>query len=176
MNFLRLITLICLVAVIGSVQPTYGQKLRNWADNSADISVSEFLDLYFEIELRQHGENDLNAYNLVGFYPSEKPSTAIVVVIQTWHDDRLAQSDLRREIRKFADAMIGEFDATVRSPIVRRRWNVTEPKSNILIRHVRFSDPRETLAVTMSGITYFDDESFKRAEALLKGRGAVWSW
>ena len=99
-----------------------------------------------------------------------------MVVIQTWHDERLPQADLRREIRKDADSTIDEFDATLKSRIVRKRWYVTEPKSNILIRHVRISDPRETLAVTMNGITYFDDESFKRAEAMLKDRGAVWSW
>jgi hypothetical protein len=61
MLVVRSITLVCLITVIGILQPAHGQKLRNWAEKSADINVSEFLDLYFEIELRKHGEDELNA-------------------------------------------------------------------------------------------------------------------
>jgi len=64
----------------------------------------------------------------------------------------------------------------LRHPTVRKRWDCTGTNSNLVIKHVRYTDIRETLAVTVDGVTSFDEESIKKASDLVKSRGGVWSW
>ena len=118
----------------------------------------------------------LNSFSLVSFYPSSSPQRALALVIQTWRDDRLPTSDLRREVRKVGDALVEQFKAMAGHPLVLKRWRTANPQSNIVVRHVRVSDLRETLAVTTNGETLFDEESIARAKRDVVSRGAVWSW
>lgn len=59
-------------------------------------------------------------------------------------------------------------------PTVAKRWRVRRPENSFVIKHVRFSDLREVLGVTLGGNTYFDQEAIRRAELQVRGRGGVW--
>ena len=162
--------LLCLLTVSGA------RASADWGDAPADLTISEFLTLQFRLSMERPESEALNSFSLVRFYPSSSPQSALVFVIQTWRDKQLQPSDLRREIRKFGEAVSGQFDAMVRHPLVSKRWRVAEPKANIVIKHVRYSDLRETLAVTIRGETLFDENSISKAKAEAIDRGAVWSW
>jgi len=118
----------------------------------------------------------LNSFSLVSFYPSSDPQKALVLVIQTWHDDRLQPQDLRREIRKVGEALTNHFKVMADHPTVSKRWKMANPESNFVVRHVRISDLRETLAVTLNGHTLFDEKDISNAKAEVTSRGAMWDW
>jgi hypothetical protein len=61
-------------------------------------------------------------------------------------------------------------------PTVRKRWRIEARKENFIIKHVRYTDRREVLAVTIDGATYFDEETIRRAASMVKLRGGVWTF
>ncbi len=99
-----------------------------------------------------------------------------MVVIQTWHDERLEPGDLRREIRKVGDALLHQFESMAALPSLSKRWTITDPMANIVVRHVRYSDLRETVGVTINGQTLFDEKGISNTKAEVTARGAIWSW
>ncbi|MHC4270263.1 MAG: hypothetical protein ACYSTS_17625 [Planctomycetota bacterium] len=104
----------------------------------------------------------LNSFNLVSFYPSSEPRNAFVFIIQTWHDTRLAEGDLRSEIRKAGEALYNNFKSHIHHPTVRKRWELENSKENFIVKHVRYTDLNEVLGVTVDGETYFDYEIIKQ--------------
>jgi hypothetical protein len=148
----------------------------NWGDAPADLTISEYLELSFKLDMTRPESESLNSYSVVSFYPSSNPGRALVVIIQAWHDERMKRDDLRREIRKVGDAYSMQFESMARLASVRKRWMITNPKANFVVRHVRYSDPRETLGVTINGQTLFDEKEIANAAAEVTARGAVWSW
>ena len=147
-----------------------------WAEAPANLTVREFLDMHF-LNTMGRGESDaLNSYNLVSFYPSGNPQTAFFFIIQPWRDSLIADRDIRREIRKVGDACYDQFKAMTGHPTVRKRWKIEVPKENFVIKHVRYTDLREVLAVTVDGTTYFDEEAIRRAASMVKLRGGVWAF
>jgi hypothetical protein len=159
--------------VLLTSSPTWAQS---WADAPADLTVSEYLQLVFDLNMRRPESEALNSFSLLGFYPSSDPQSALVLVIQPWCDQRVPPQDLRQEIRKVGEALSDQFEAMARHPRVLKRWKMNNPKANIVVRHVRFSDLRETLAVTVRGQTLFDDNGISKAKAEIMRRGAIWSW
>ena len=148
----------------------------NWGDAPADLTITEYLDFQFKHAMERPDGDALNSFSLASFYPSSNPQSALVFVVQTWHDERLRPEDLRREIRKVGEALSAQFKAMAAHPFYSKRWKIADPKANIVVRHVRHSDIRETLAVTIRGDTVFDEDSISKAKAEAIGRGAVWSW
>jgi hypothetical protein len=82
----------------------------NWADVPAELTVAEYLQLLFDLNMRRPESEALNSFAMVGFYPSSSPERALVLIIQTWHDDRVSPQNLRREIRTVGDAIVGKGD------------------------------------------------------------------
>jgi hypothetical protein len=72
--------------------------------------------------------------------------------------------------------MYDQFKAMVNHPTVTKRWRPSRPESSFFIKHVRHSDLREVLGVTIGGTTYFDQDAIKRAELSVRARGGVWVW
>lgn len=150
---------------------------EDWAQAPANITIGEFLEMHFASQMGDHESDALNSFNLVSFYPTKAPDSAFVLVIQGWNDSRVAERDLRREIRKVGDAMYGQFNAIRRHPTVRKRWPLGQsPEPHLIIKHVRKSDLKEVLGVTVDGVTSFDEEAIKKAETSVKQRGGVWSF
>jgi len=148
-----------------------------WGSAPANLSIAEFLDLQFRTTMaRGETGSALNDYNLVSFYPSDSQENAFVFIIQTWRDDRIAKTNLRREVRVVGDALYSEFNAMVNHPTVAKRWRIRHPENNFVIKHVRYSDLREVLGVTLGKNTYFDQEAIRRAEHRVRARGGVWEW
>ena len=148
----------------------------DWADAPADLTISEYLNVQFKLAMQRPESDALNSFTLVSFYPSSTPQTALVVVIQTWHDERLKPEDLRREIRKVGEALSAQFEAMAAHPSISNHWKITNPRANIVVRHVRVSDIRETLGVTLNGETVFDQGGISKAKDVVVSRGAVWGW
>ena len=148
----------------------------NWADVPAELTVGEYLQLLFDTKMTRPESEAVNSFGLVSFYPSSSPQRALVLIIQTWRDDRVPLQDLRREIRKGGDLIVDHFKAIARHPLVAKRWRPDNPKSNVMVRHARLSDVRETIAVTVNGETVFDEDAMTRARQDAVSRGAVWSW
>lgn len=166
-----------LIAVLLLVLLTSAHALaQSWADAPADLTVGEYLQLVFDLRMRRPESEALNSFALVSFYPSSNPQTALVLVTQTWRDQRVPAQDLRREIRNDGESWTEYFEAIARHPFVMKRWKMNDPKANIVVRHVRISDFRETLAVTVSGETLFDNDDISKAKAEVIRRGAIWSW
>ena len=148
----------------------------DWAEALASITIQEFLDSHFSKSMGR-GESDyINSYNLVSFYPSSAPRNAFVFVVQTWRDSLSTECDLRREIRKVGDALYSYFDSLIHHPTVKKRWNIVALNKNFIIKHVRYSDLNEVIAVTVDETTYFDDATIKKTSILVKQRGGVWSF
>ena len=175
MRTLMLLAFALVVALAGSPSVGFATDV-NWGNSPAGLTTAEYLGLLFEGVFHRHETAAaLNSYNLVEFYPGSTPAEGVLVIIQTWNEG--AESDnLRREIRKVADAYIFEFTSLLSVPKVKRHWSAEDPKSHLVVRHVRSTDLRETIAVTISGVTQFDEQSFRRAEAFVKARGGVWGW
>lgn len=165
--------LVVLLLVLLANAPALAQ---HWADAPAGLTVGEYLNLLFDLEMRRPASEALMSFSLVSFYPSSDPQTALVLVIQTWRDQRVSPQDLRREIRKAGVVLTEHFEAFANHPLVMKRWKMNDPKANIIVRHARISDLQETLAVTVSGETLFDDDDISRAKADVIRRGAIWSW
>lgn len=170
----RLTLFVALWACSAHAQP----QSRHWADVDAHLTTQEFLELYFNTALHQHERPTLNSFNLVSFYPGQSLERAVVFIIQTYNDNGQSTDNpgLRQEIRKVADGVVGDFASRFGLPVVRRRWPIKDPKSALVIKHVRIHDLQDTLAVTFEGVTSFDREDFKRAERRVRDVGGVWVW
>lgn len=94
-----------------------------WADRPANLTLNEFLDLWFNTQLACPESEALNSFNLVSFHPASGPGEALVVIVQTWRDERLSESDLRREIRKAADADLYRFHAMFGLAVLTKPWS-----------------------------------------------------
>lgn len=155
---------------------TNGMAQSGWAEANANITISEFLAMHFSSEMKREESDALNSFNLVSFYSSVDPNSAFVLIVQTWNDSRLPDRDLRREVRIIGDVYYRQFSALVHHPTVKKRWKLDSIGNNFVIKHVRYSDLNEVLAVTIDDITSFDEEAIKRAELIVKMRGGVWDF
>lgn len=147
-----------------------------WGASSANLTVAEYLELSFKMAMERHETGALNDYSMVSFYPTDSPETALIVIIQTWHDERINQTDLRREIRTVGNAVYNHFKALVLHQTIAKRWRSERFENNFIVKHVRYTDLRESLAVTVGNATFFDPEEIKHAETLVRSRGGVWGW
>jgi len=163
---------VLLLLVFLTNSPAWGQS---WADAPADLTVGEYLQLVFRLDMKRPDSNALNDFSLVNFYSSSDPQMALVLVIQTWRDERVLGHYLPGEIRSVGEAFTAQFEAMARRQDVLKRWNMNNPKENFVVRHVRLSDLRETLAVTVNGETLFDDKDISKAKAYVTSRGGIWS-
>lgn len=151
---------------------------RDWSSENAQLSKAEFLEIYFNLALHRHEQSSLNSFNLISFYPAHSSESAILFIVQTYNDDghSTAEPHFREEIRKTADGLVGDFQSRFGLPIVKKRWQPQNPKSHLIIKHVRVSDLQDTLAITSDGITSFDPNDFKPLERRVKAAGGVWAW
>lgn len=151
---------------------------EDWAGAPANLTIEEFLNLYFHSHMGQQEDPiALNSYCLVSFYPSKSPATAFVMIIQTWRDSGLEARDLRREIRNLGDSMFQQFKSMRELPTLRKRWPPGQSvEAQLIIKHVRNSDLKEVLGITVDGITSFDEEAIKKAEASVRKRRGVWGF
>lgn len=145
---------------------------KDWAETPTYLTIREFLTLYFNIRFSSSGVT----WNIVDFVPSGNPQTAFVFIIQTWEDSGLSERDLRKEIRRCGDSRYSLFKALIGHPDIKKRWDINVIKENFIIKHVRSSDVKEVLAVTVDGVTYFDKDSINRTASMVKFRGGVWSF
>ena len=146
----------------GDVTAQWGQT-----DPPADITVSEYLDLFFQVRMDEA--------HYVKFIYRGDVSQGIVYVIYGWSDEWFSQLELRRAIRRAANTYVQNFDLLRQWATVRNRWFPSEPRAHFVIRHVRHSDTQETLAVTLDGETSFDPVDFWKAEQRVTNSGGNWS-
>jgi hypothetical protein len=59
-------------------------------------------------------------------------------------------------------------------PTLRKRWPLSKPETNLIIRYVRYTEYWHTLAVTIDGVTSFHPPDLKRAEERVKKIGRAW--
>ena len=159
--------------------PSGSAHAQNWANTEAKQTTAEFLQTYFELGLHRHEtQGALNSYNLTSFYPGTSPSTAVLVIIQTYNDKQQSTDNpyLRQEIRKTADGLTSDFASRFGLPVLKKRWPISNPKENLILKHVRVNDLQDTLAVTINGVTSFDPSDFKAAEQKVKNAGGIWAW
>jgi len=133
--------------------------------------------VYFQIELHRHEAKDaLNSFNLISFYPGTGPGNALLFIIQTYNDNSHSTEDpqLRRGIRAVGAALVDNFQSKFALPVLKKRWPLSNPKANLIIKHVRVRDLQDILAVTIDGVTSFDPADFKRGEQRVRMVGGVW--
>ena len=173
----RFLPAVMLLAVLASAHESPAQ-LTNWAAGDARVTRAELLQLYFNLDLHRHEQDSFNSFNLIDFYPSTSASQAILFIVQTYNDRGASTDDpkVREEIRKAADGLVVDFASQFHVPLVSKRWSPDDPKKVIVIRHVRVHDLQDTLAVTISGVTSFEREDFKRAEQRVRQAGGLWAW
>ena len=165
-----------LIAICCTTTSVYAQSRTA---TIANITNEEFLDLYFQIILHRHEVSDaLNSFNLISFYPSTSSKNALLFIIQTYNDEDHSTENpqLRRGIREVGAMMVDQFQAHLRLPILKKRWPLSNPKTNLIIKHVRVHDLQDILAVTIDGVTSFDAADFKRAEQRVRMAGGVWAF
>ena len=149
-------------------------------DPPADISVSEYLHLFFYSELvRPHILNhQQGGFQLltphVWFTDSLFVSKGLVYMICPYGDQSFNRLELRSAIRDVAYYAVRRFEMASQWPNVKKRWSPSDPLAHFVIRHVRFEAPNETLAVTLNGITYFDSTMFVKAMLRVQDSGGNW--
>jgi hypothetical protein len=148
----------------------------DWAEAPANLTIQEFLENHFTQILGKEESDAINSYNLVFFYPSSEPHKAFVFIIQAWRDSQRTDRNIRRDIRALGEVYFKHFNSRIYLPTIRKRWKLKNSKENFIIKHVRHSDIKETLAVTVDGKTHFDDETIKRTAISIKRRGGIWSF
>jgi hypothetical protein len=178
MNIFRKASVFSYIALLFglfSLAPITAQT--TWADNPANPTIKEYLGLFFESKMGRVESDAINSFAIVSFYPSTLENTAIVMVVQTWHDEyKITSSDLRREIREVSSALYNLFSSLIKTPFVRSRWFVSDPSQLLVIKHVRISDMSEILAVTIGPNTFFDAGKYDEAKRYVEWFGGVWSW
>lgn len=172
----RSLALLCvlLVCSVSAIGPDAPKPKIPWHDGLTLMSVAEYLDLLFHVRMSRPELVSLNSFNVVQFFPNESPDESFVLILQTYRDGNATQAELHRAIREVGDAELAYFETLCASPAVRKRWQLKAPKRNLIIRHVRHSDRRETLGVTVNGETTFDPEGIKNAAAEVRSRGGTW--
>lgn len=172
-------TLILILVLFLGSEPVLAQQSLTWGEKTTPVTKAELLEMVFQLTMHNHEkQNAMNSFSLVSFYPSSVPSSAVLFIIQAYNDagNSPLEPNERREIRKVGDALVEQFTATCRLPLVQKRWNVSNLKGRIVIKHVRVSDVRETIAVTVDGVTSFEPVDFRRAEGQVRLAGGVWTW
>ena len=159
-----------------------GDVTAQWqqGDPPANITASEYLWLVFDSNLSRisliadsAGLKMLQPY--VFFSHSGEVSQGVVYVVLEWPDEHLNQLDLRRNIRIISDGYLNKFEILQQWVSVQSRWSPSEPRSHFVIRHVRYSDIQETLAVTLNGETSFESVKFWEAKRRVENSGGIWS-
>lgn len=144
-----------------------------------NVTYEEFLQLYFQVAFHEHEKKgSLNSFNLITFYPGTGPEDDLLFIIQTYNDNGQSTEDpqLRRQIRELGVVLLRNFQARSVSLLLKNRWLIGNPKTSLIINHVRVNDLQDTLAVTIDGVTSFDPADFKRGEQRVKMMGGVWAW
>ncbi|MBM4306303.1 MAG: hypothetical protein FJ123_06145 [Deltaproteobacteria bacterium] len=141
-----------------------------------NVTNEEFLQTYFQLCLHDHGPG---SFNIVQFLPSAgvADENAVLFIIRVHDDEGLpAKTEgFRSIIRMSASTLLLGFQSCfIRLPTLRKRWPLNKPETNLIIRHVRLSNDRDTLAVTIDGVTSFNPADFKRAAERIKKLGGVW--
>lgn len=152
---------------------------QNWANTDSKLTTAEFLQTYFQLMLHNHeNPNALNSFNLVYFSPGTSPSTAVLLIIQTYNDksQSTANPQFRQEIRQIGEVSTSLFMSSFGLPVMKKRWPLSNPKENLILKHVRVNDLQDTLAVTINGVTSFDPSDFKAAELKVIKAGGLWAW
>ena len=167
-----------LAFVIAMFLTTASVCAQSRASTIENVTNEEFLQLYFRIELHQHEGKALNSFNLIDFYPGARPENALLFIIQTYNDNGLSTEDaqLRRWIREMGATLVAAFQVRFRLPVLKKRWPLSNPKANLIIKHVRVRDLQDILAVTIDGVTSFDPADFKRGEQRVRMVGGVWAF
>jgi hypothetical protein len=143
-----------------------------------NVTNEEFLQLYFELELHQHGPENSN---IIKFYPVAGPAdgNALLFIIQRIGDSSIPKDSpgLHSIIRLTADTLLTRFETCfLKLPSLRKRWPLNNPKMNLIVRYVSgdYARDRHTLAVTINGETSFLPQDIKRAEERVKKMGGIW--
>ncbi len=159
-------------------EETFG-KFKVGVDPPADISVSEYLQLFFATGLGQSSVMQNN----IGFHMIKpqvlfthpragRVQDGLVYVTCVWGDDPRV-FDLQGTIRDTADGLLRQYALLLQWCSVRERWVPSKP---LVIRHVREKTWSETLGVTYYGETYFDPTLFDKAEQLVQNAGGDWDF
>jgi len=141
-----------------------------------NVTNEEFLQLYFQLSLHDHGPRD---FNIVQFYPNAGvvDENAVLFIIKAFDDEgiRPEGDGFKSIIRLRSKTLLMGFESCFISlPTLHKRWPLNKPEANLIIRHVRLSNPRDTLAVTIDGVISFNPSDFKRAAQRVKKVGGVW--
>jgi hypothetical protein len=166
---------LCLLGVllVALASSGAGKLSGKWQDADANLTMGEFLQFYFQVNMSQHASATGMSGNIIQFIPGDDPGHAILLIHQTWNDD-FAPNELRRHIRQFSSALKDNFESHTKTPVVRGRWQVDDAATHLIIRHTRAKDAAENVAVTINGETLFDDDSFRRAEAAVRQQHGAW--
>ncbi len=160
--------------------------------NPANLTNSEYLDLFFRIMLHQHpdplsGLSD----NIVVFLPARSPRVSLVMIMQILNDksahvsgwfsnltfSRVSKKQRKQNIIDWSTGVLKVFEDIYSLPQIAERWSITTPSEHILIRYIRSSsdsEEMETLAVTVNGETVFDKDGFERARTRVEAAGGIW--
>lgn len=158
----------------GLVQAVNGLPQMPWADASANLTIEELLNLEFGLAMLKTDGSGVNPWSVPSFAASTNPESALVVLQLAWKDESLESLELRRVIRERSNSSVNLFTSMSLYPSVKKRWKMTNPISNLVLRHVRYADPSETLAVTVDGETRFEPKEIAEAEKMVLARGGYW--
>ena len=150
-----------------------GDVIAQWKQNDppANITASEYLNLFFPLHMHEH--RTYTSLSVVTVYFNDR-GEGMLYINSDWDDKSVNQLELKRYIRQSADLMVKEFKRLSESPNVKKRWSPSKPLSRFIIRHARAHDLRETLAVTLDGVTYFDVAKFQEAKQKVKVNRGFW--
>jgi hypothetical protein len=147
------------------------------AQTAENVTNVEFLQTYFQLCLHDHGPG---SFNIVQFFPSAgvADENAVLFIVRV-HDDTGLQNvnteGFRNIVHMSASAILMSLHSCFSGlPTLHKRWPLNKPEANLIIRHVRLYSLRDTLAVTIDGVTSFHPSDFKRASQRVKKVGGIW--
>lgn len=146
----------------------------SWADRPTTLSIAEYVQLQLQLALHRHEAGGRQGGNYIAFLPAKSPSTALVLIVQAWDVDGLDDAQVRGMIRDGVASNFGLVRSLLKSPLIRSRWTI-DPDTQVLVRHVRKLDWKETIAVSVGDHTLFDPESIAKSKTLVMSAGP-WAW
>ena len=91
-----------------------------WNNPPANITASEYLNLFFSLQMHKH--HTYNSLSVVTVYFNDR-GEGMLYINSDWDDKLVNQLELKRYIRQSADLIVRKFKRLSESPSVKKRWS-----------------------------------------------------
>ena len=170
-NHLRNICLIALTLL--TVNMPIAIAAPGWADSKANLSLFEYLSLYFTSHIKPHtADEKVESYFIANSSP-QKAILYLVLPIVVPESDLPTRANLNESLKKKANLFVDHVNGLLQESSIAKRWKGATTKQNLIIHFVDSHDRKKTVGLFESGKVELMNQITK--EKLLKIKAKVGS-